>query len=463
MNNFKKQSIWIFLSVIMMVFSFMNTSLAEDQNNDPKTATPIEEPKPTKKSSAKKTEILKMDRIVAIVDQLVITEKELVDRIRTVSAQLEKQGTELPPQAILEKQILERMINDRLQLQFANQTGLRVDDNQVDKTIERIAEQNKLDLPTFKKALLEDGISFRKFREDIRNEILLARLREREVENRINVSESEIDNFLTTQAAKQDSDEYEISHILIRAPEDTSPEALKKIKAKAEAIMAELLEGKDFAKISAANSDAPNALEGGQLGWKTSTQLPSLFLEAIKTLQVGQLTSLLRSPNGFHILKLTNRRGGTSPLVIDQTHVRHILIKLSEVVSEKDARHRMEDLKERLDNGEKFEDLAKQYSEDGSASNGGDLGWVNPGDTVPEFEKTMNVLGLSEISPIIKTPFGFHILQVTERRAQDMSKEAARLKARQEIRARKSDEAFQDWVRELRDRAFVELRLEDKY
>jgi peptidyl-prolyl cis-trans isomerase SurA len=463
MNNLKKQSIWVLLLALMMLLSFLNTSIAEDQNNDPKTATPIEEAKPTKKSSAKKTEILKMDRIVAIVDQLVITEKELVDRIRTVSAQLEKQGTELPPQAILEKQILERMINDRLQLQFASQTGLRVDDNQVDKTIERIAEQNKLDLPTFKKALLEDGISFRKFREDIRNEILLARLREREVENRINVSESEIDNFLTTQAAKQDSDEYEISHILIRAPEDTSPEALKKIKAKAEEIMAELLEGKDFTKISAANSDAPNALEGGQLGWKTSTQLPSLFLEAIKTLQVGQLTSLLRSPNGFHILKLTNRRGGTSPLVIDQTHVRHILIKLSEVVSEKDARHRMEDLKERLDNGEKFEDLAKQYSEDGSASNGGDLGWVNPGDTVPEFEKTMNVLGVSEISPIIKTPFGFHILQVTERRAQDMSKEAARLKARQEIRARKSDEAFQDWVGELRDSAFVELRLEDKY
>ena len=458
MNNIKKQTFWQLSVGLLTLALLLNPSYAAEAPEEQNKAS-----EPVKKTNIKQNEILKMDRIVAIVDQVVITEKELVDRIKTVTAQLEKQGTELPPQAILEKQILERMITDRLQLQFAGQTGLRVDDNQVDKTIERIAAQNKLDLPAFKKALSDDGISFRKFREDIRNEILLARLREREVENRINVTESEIDNFLTTQAARQDSDEYEISHILIRAPEDTSPEDLKKLRTKAEDTLAQLKSGKDFAQVSASNSDAPNALEGGPLGWKTSTQLPSLFLEAVKTLQPGDLTPILRSPNGFHIIKVTNRRGGTSPLVIGQTHVRHILIKLSEVVSEKDARHRMEDLKERLENGEKFEDLAKQYSEDGSASNGGDLGWVNPGDTVPEFEKTMTALAPGEISAIIKTPFGFHIMQVVERRSQDMSKEAARLKARQEIRARKSDEAFQDWVRELRDRAFVELRLEDKF
>jgi peptidyl-prolyl cis-trans isomerase SurA len=454
MNNMNKQ--YALLAIIFAAcISFLTMSLtvsAEALN-----ATP------TKQSKLKEMKIVKIDRIVAIVDQLVITEKELADRITTVSAQLEKQGTELPPQSILEKQILERMITDRLQLQFAGQTGLRVDDNQVDKTIERIAAQNKLDIATFKKALADDGITFRKFREDIRNEIILARLREREVENRINVTESEIDNFLTSQSASESSDEFEISHILIRAPDDTSPEALKKLKAKAEQVMSELSAGKDFAQVSAANSDAPNALEGGKLGWKTSTQMPALFLEAVRTLKPGELSPILRSPNGFHIIKLTDRRGGSSPLVIDQTHVRHILIKLSEVVSEKDAKHRMDDLKERLENGEKFEELAKQYSEDGSASNGGDLGWVNPGDTVPEFEKTMSGLAVGEISSVIKTPFGFHIIQVMERRAQDMSKEAARLKARQEIRARKSDEAFQDWVRELRDRAFVELRLEDKF
>ena len=414
-------------------------------------------------SQAQQAEIVKMDRIVAIVDQVVITEKELADRIKSVTAQLEKQGTELPKPAVLEKQILERMITDRLQLQFASQTGLRVDDNQLDKTIERIAGQNKMDIPAFKKALLEDGIQYRKFREDIRNEITLARLREREVDNRINITESEIDSFIAMQAASNSADEFEISHILIRAGEDTAPEDLKKLRAKAEDALAQLLAGKDFAKISAAYSDAPNALEGGSLGWKNGSQIPTLFLEALKPLKTGELSQVLRSPNGFHILKVTNRRGGTSPLVVAQTHVRHILIKFSEVVSEKDAMARMEGIKERLDHGEKFEDLARQYSDDGSAKSGGDLSWVNPGDTLPEFEKTMNALAPGEISSIIKTQFGLHVLQVIERRNQDMSKEAARIKARQEIRARKSDEAYQDWVRELRDRAFVELRLEDKY
>jgi len=413
--------------------------------------------------SNKKSEIVKMDRIVAIVDQVVITEKELADRIKSVSAQLEKQGTELPPPAILEKQILERMITDRLQLQFASQTGLRVDDNQLDKTIERIAGQNKMDIPAFKKALQEDGIQYRKFREDIRNEITLARLREREVDNRINITESEIDSFISMQSASNSTDEFEISHILIRAVEDTAPEDLKKLRAKADDALSQLQAGKDFAKISASFSDAPNALEGGSLGWKSGSQIPALFLEALKPLKTGETSQVLRSPNGFHILKVTNRRGGSSPLVVGQTHVRHILIKFSEVVSEKDAMTRMLDIKERLDNGGKFEDLARQYSDDGSAKSGGDLSWVNPGDTVPEFEKTMNALAPGEISNIIKTQFGLHVMQVIERRNQDMSKEAARIKARQEIRARKSDEAFQDWVRELRDRAFVELRLEDKY
>jgi peptidyl-prolyl cis-trans isomerase SurA len=419
---------------------------------------------PTQAEPQQTAEVTKMDRIVAVVDQAVITEKELTDRIRVVSSQLEKQGTQLPPQNVLEKQVLERLINDSLQLQLAAQTGLRVDDNQLDKTIERIAEQNKLGVPEFRKALEEEGITFRKFREDIRNEIILARLREREVENRINVTEAEVDNFLTTQSSRHDAqDEYEISHILIRAPEEGSPEELQKLRNKAEQALKQLQGGADFAQVSASFSDAPNALEGGSLGWKTSTQLPSLFIDALKNMQPGQLSPILRSPNGFHILKVTNRRGGSSPLVIEQTHARHILIKLSEVVSESDGKQRMDRIKERLDNGADFAEIARQSSEDGSAPNGGDLGWVNPGDTVPQFEKAMNALKPGEISEPIRTPFGWHVIQVIERRKQDMTREAARLKARQEIRSRKSDEAYQDWVRELRDRAYVELRLEDKY
>ncbi len=414
--------------------------------------------------SAQAADVVKLDRIVAIVDQTVITEQELEGRIRTVTAQLKKQGTELPPDNILRKQILERLISDTLQLQYAAQTGLKVDDNQLDRTIERIAEQNKMTITEFSEALAADGVSMRKFRADIRSEITIARLREREVESRVNVSESEIDNFLTTQASSSDNqDEYEISHILIRTPEEGATEDIQKAKAKVDETIKALQEGASFSKVSASYSDAPNALEGGNLGWKNSSQVPSLFLEALKAMQPGDVSQPLRSPNGFHILKLTNKRGGNSPLVIEQTHARHILIKLSEIMSEKEGKQKMDGIKERLDNGEKFEVLARQYSEDGTASNGGDLGWVNPGDTVPQFEQAMNALKDNQISEPVRSPFGWHVIQVLERRKQDMSKEAARLKARQEIRARKADEAYQDWIRELRDRAFVELRLEDKF
>ncbi len=409
-------------------------------------------------------EVVKMDRIVAIVDQTVITEQELESRIKTVTAQLKKQGTELPPENVLRKQILERLISDTLQLQYAAQTGLKVDDNQLDRTIERIAEQNKMTISEFSEALIADGVSMRKFRADIRSEITIARLREREVESRLNVSESEIDNFLTTQASSNENqDEYEISHILIRTPEEGSTEDIQKAKAKVDEAIKTLQEGASFAKVSASYSDAPNALEGGSIGWKNSSQVPTLFLDALKAMQPGDISQPLRSPNGFHILMLTNKRGGNSPLVIEQTHARHILIKLSEIMSEKDGKQKMDGIKERLDNGEKFEILARQYSEDGTASNGGDLGWVNPGDTVPQFEQAMNALQDNQISEPVRSPFGWHVIQVIERRKQDMSKEAARLKARQEIRARKADEAYQDWVRELRDRAYVELRLEDKF
>ena len=408
--------------------------------------------------------MIKIDRIVAIVDQTVVTEQELESRIRTVTAQLQKQGTELPPENILRKQILERLISDTLQLQYAAQSGLKVDDSQLDKTIERIAEQTQLTLTEFADALAKDGVSMGKFRADIRNEITIARLREREVDSRVNVSESEIDNFLTTQASSNENqDEYEIAHILIRTPEEGATEDVQKAKAKVDEVIKALQAGTNFSKVSASFSDAPNALVGGSLGWKSSTQMPALFLDALKNMQVGTVSEVLRSPNGFHILKLISKRGGSSPLVIEQTHARHILIKLSEVTSENEGKKKIDLIKERLDNGEKFEVLARQFSEDGSASNGGDLGWVNPGDTVPLFEKAMNELKDGQISSTVRTPFGWHVIQVLERRKQDMSKEAARLKARQEIRKRKSEEAYQDWVGELRDRAFVELRLEDKF
>lgn len=406
-----------------------------------------------------------IDRIVAVVNNDVITYGELQDRIHLVLSQLDKQGIERPPQDVLEKQVLERLISDRLQVQLAAQTGLRVDDGTLDKTLERIADQNKLTLAEFRDALTKEGLDFRKFREDIRNEIILARLRDREVDGRITVTDAEIDDLLTSQAARGEiRDEFDLSHILIRTPEESAPEDLQKLRAKAEEALKHLQQGEDFTQVSARFSDAPNALEGGALGWKNDSQIPKLFIDALAKLQPGQVTDIIRSPNGFHILKLNNRRGGASPMIVPQTAARHILIKPSEIVTDDDARRRLLDLKERIENGGDFAELARQYSEDdGSAAKGGELGWVNPGDTVPEFEKAMAALQPGQVSDPVRTPFGWHLIQVTGRRDQDMSKEAVRLKARQEIRARKSDEAFQDWLRELRDRAYVEYRLEDKY
>jgi peptidyl-prolyl cis-trans isomerase SurA len=408
-------------------------------------------------------EVIPIDRIIVIVDNDVITRGELDERIRLITTQLQKQGTPLPPPEALEKQLLERLIVDRLQLAYAAQTGLRVDDNQLNKTIDRIAEQNKLSLAEFRNALDAEGISFTKFREDMRKEIILARLREREVDNRVTVSEAEIDNLLTSKAARGAADdELEIAHILVRVPEQATPEELQKLRAKAEEALKKLQGGADFGQVSAGYSDAPNAMEGGKLGWKKLTQLPELFQEPLKSLNAGGITPLLRSSNGFHILKVLDRHGGSAPLVVQQTHVRHILVKPSEVLADADAERRLKDLKERLDNGADFVELARQYSEDGTASKGGDLGWVNPGDTVPDFEKAMNALDPGKTSEPVRTPFGWHLIQVMERRSQDMSSEAERLKARQEIKARKADEAYQDWLRELRDRAYVEYRLEDK-
>jgi len=408
-----------------------------------------------------KSSIKKLDRIIAIVDQDVITEKELQDKINSVIINLKSQKIDIPSENILRKQVIERLISNSLQIQIAQQTGLKISDAQVDKTIERIAEKNKLNVTDFKKTLEKDGTNFYQFREEIRNEITIAQLKEREVDSKIVITDGEIDNFLNAQS-KEVQDEFEIAHILIRVPEDASPDKLEKLKNKAEEVVKQINTGKNFTQVSAAFSETPNALEGGNLGWKKASDLPTLFVDALKKIEVGKLTPILRSPNGFHVLKLINKKGPSTQVVVEQTHVRHILIKLSEITSENEGRQKLISIKERLENGTKFEDMAKQYSEDTSANNGGDLGWVNPGDTVPEFEKTMKQLSINQISDPIKTPFGWHLIQVLERRSQDMSKESARIQARQQIKIRKSEEAYQDWLRQLRDSATVKiLNVED--
>jgi peptidyl-prolyl cis-trans isomerase SurA len=407
--------------------------------------------------------IVTIDRIVAVVNDEVITRVDLDERTNLALKQLRQQGTRPPPMAVLEKQILDRLISDRVQLQFAKETGLRVDDAELERALTRIAQENKISLPQMREAIEKSGVPFTKFREDIRNEIIMTRLREREVDNKIVISEGEIDNFIATQKTQEGkSDEYNLSHILIVVPEKASPEQIKQRQNRAEEALAQLKSGADFRQVAAAFSEAPGALQGGLIGWRETSRLPEIFVDALKSLRPGDLSPVLRSANGFHILRLNDKRGTSSPVIVQQIHARHILIKTNELVSESDARNRLSTLRERLENKADFAELARVHSEDSSAARGGDLGWLSPGDTVPEFERAMNALKVGEISAPVRTQFGWHLIQVLERRNEDMSKERQRLAARQALRARKSDEAYQEWVRQLRDRASIDIRLEEK-
>ena len=413
-------------------------------------------------ASATAAEPVEADRIVAVVGDEVITQYDLRQRLATALKQLQKQNTPLPPQDVLESQLLERMVMDRVQMQFARETGLKIDDAQLDQAINRIAANNKLTPQQFRAALEKDGVNYPAFREEIRGELTMVRLREREVESKIVISESEIDLYLANQSATSSGEEYEVAHILLRAPESASPEQLQKLRQRGEEALKRAREGTSFAELAASYSDAPDALQGGNIGWRPQDRLPQLYTEAVVRMQPGDVSDLLRSSAGFHILKLIGKRGGSGAVSVQQTHARHILIRVNEVVSEAEARQKMERLRERLANGEDFAELARLYSQDGSAGKGGDLGWVSAGDTVPEFERAMNALKDNEISPVVKTSFGMHLIQVLERRTRDVSEERKRAVARQALRERKLEENYQDWLRQLRDRAYVEIRLEEK-
>lgn len=407
--------------------------------------------------------VIVLDRIVAVVNNEVITRGALDERIRFVTLQLKQQGTPLPTREELERQTLERMITGRVQLQVAKETGLRVDDVELDRAIQRIAQENKLSVQALRATLEKDGMPFPRFREDIREEIILARLREREVDNRVVVTESEIDNFISTQQAQSKRDEeYNISHILVTVPENASPEQIQARRGRAEQALEQLKAGADFRQVAASFSEAPDALQGGSIGWREASRLPSLYLEAVKTLQPGALSTLLRSANGFHIVRVNERRGSAAPAIVRQTRARHILIRTNELVPEAEARRRLVGLKERLDNQGNFAQLARQYSEDSSNAKGGDLGWLSPGDTVPEFERALNSLKPGEISEPVQTPFGWHLIEVLEHRNEDMSRERLRLDARRALRARKSDESYQEWVRQQRDMAYIDYRLDER-
>jgi peptidyl-prolyl cis-trans isomerase SurA len=402
-----------------------------------------------------------LDRIVAVVNDEVITALELKAEMGLIKKQLSQQNTRLPSDAVLEKQLLDRMILRRIQLQMAKRASIRVDDDMLNRTLENIAAQNRMNLSQFRSALQNEGINFESFRENMRDEITVNRLQQRQVRSRIVVTQQEIDNFINNQKLRGGKDkEYHLGHILISVPEAASAQEIKSARAKAEKIVQDLRAGADFTQTAISLSDGQQALEGGDLGWRRADALPSLFADWVLQQDVNNVSEALRSPSGFHIIKMLDIRDNQPQHVVTQTHARHILIKPFDEADSDDARARLEKIRERIIAGEDFAALAKAHSDDpGSGAEGGELGWVNPGEMVPSFEQGMNALAIDELSEPVRSRFGWHVIQVLERRNQDVTEQVQNKNASDAIRERKLDPAMQAWVRRIRDEAFVQNRL----
>ena len=403
-----------------------------------------------------------VDKIVAVVNDDVITSTELDTRLHSIKEQLKNQSSPMPSDAALKKQVLDRMILASLQLQLADKNGIRVDDETLNRTIERIAADNKLSLTEFRSVLEKEGYDFPTFREDIRREILISRVQQRQVTDRIMVTEQEIDNFLATQRAQGNTGaEYHLAHILIAVPDASSSERIQAARQRAEDVLKKLHAGANFEETAIAVSDGQQALQGGDLGWRKAGELPTLFVDTVTHMKTGDVSDLIRSPSGFHIIKLLEQRSEQRHIVT-QTHARHILIRTDELTSDEAAQARLKDIRQRIQGGADFAALARQYSNDAAtANNGGDLGWVNPGSLVPAFEREMDKLKPGEISEPFQTQFGWHIVQVLGRRQRDNTDELRHARAEEAIRQRKIEEATQDWLRRLRDEAYVEYHLND--
>lgn len=404
-----------------------------------------------------------LDRIVAVVNDGVITQYQLDNRTRSITAQLHRQKVQLPPPDLLRRQILDQMITERAQVQQAKEAGIRVEDNELSQGLERVAANQKMSVAQLRQTVEKDGIKWNDFREEIRDQMMIARIREREVDAKINVTPGEVDNFLANQSTTAGAgEEVHLAHILIRIPEGASPETLQKLRLKAVNIDEQARAGRDFAQLAASYSEANDAMQGGDLGFRPVDSLPQVMSSAIANLRPGQVSEVVRSPSGFHIVKLIARRGGQALPQVQQTHARHILIKVTEITSESEAKQKITQVQQRLKSGDDFAALAKLYSQDGSAQKGGDLGWLYPGDTVQPFEQAMNGLKVNEISGPVQSPFGFHIIQVLERRTTDVSQERQRQRAMMALRQRKLEDANLEWVRQVRDRSYVEIRLDDQ-
>lgn len=400
-----------------------------------------------------------MDRIIAVVNDEVLLESELVEMEQTVRSQLRQRNAAMPPSDMLRKQVMERLILQRVQIQKAESIGIRVGDDALNAALRQIAENNKITLREFRDVLTKDGYDFADFRDSIREEMLISRLRKSQVEDRVVVSDREVDTYLATQSVQGTSEtSYHLLHILISVPEAASPEQIQNAQEKLKKIQSLLNADADFSEVASGYSDGQNALEGGDLGWRKKGELPSLFSVVVPNLEVGEVSEPLRSGSGYHLVVVKDKKSEETHLV-KQTLASHILIKTNELTTDDDAQKRLEQLRERVLNGAEFTELARAHSDDtGSAIEGGSLGWSTPGAMVPEFEEKMNELSIGGLSEVFKSRFGWHLIKIDDRREQNMAEEYKRSKARAEIRQRKIEEDLESWLRELRDESYVEYR-----
>ena len=405
---------------------------------------------------------VELDRIVAVVNNNIITETELDRELDTIKLQLRDQNIRMPAEDTLRKQVLERLVINQIQLQLADANGIRVDDETLNNTISNIATQNNLSLSGFRDALEKEGYDFARFRENVRKEIIMRRISQRNVDSRITVSEQEIDNFIANQKIQGNADdEYHLGHILIGLPETAGPDEIKATRQKAQEILDKLRSGADFSQVAVSVSEGQQALEGGDLGWRKVGELPSLFADIVPEMNIGDVSDVIRSSSGFHIIKLLDYRGA-KPHIVTQTLARHILIKPDELTSDEDAKTQLENIKQQIKNGEDFGKLAREYSDDKtSAASGGDLGWITPGKMIPDFQKVMDTLKPGEISDPFKTRFGWHIVQVNDRRSVDDTEDFTRSKIHELLFQRKVEEEQMNWLRRIRDEAYVEYRLDN--
>ena len=404
-------------------------------------------------------QVTMLDRVVAIVDDDIVLNSELQQRMMTINEQIAQSGTQPPPQEIILQQVLERLISERLQLNMGYNAGIRITDEELNAAITRVAQSNGLTITQYITDIQSRGGTIAVVREEIRNEMVIRRVQQGKVMRRIRISEQELDNFLTSEEGRfLISPDVNIGQILLSVPTGSSKNDTDGILARAQKLQTDTANGTDFRQLAIANSADQSALQGGDLGWRKMAQLPGVFIDAVEQLELGQVSDPIRSDAGYHLLKLYERRGGGKQL-IEQHFARHILLKPNQIRDEQATITELNGLREQVLAGDAFAKLSKQLSEDpGSALKGGNLGWSTPGMFVPEFEETMNSIALNEISAPFASQFGWHILQVTERRNQDFSSEILRNRAQNVLRERKYEEELQVWLQEIRDEAFIEIK-----